>query len=330
MAPRVLVVFAVVPVFAAIFTRHTTGTHLDMQHVHARGAPRELGAEESPITDAYVSKYEVITKWPHKGDAFTQGLAFDEQGTLYESDGIQRRSAVRSINVPNGENIAVTRNSATDFGEGITVIGDKLVQLTWQNNVVHEYSLPSLTKTRSRKLACRGEPGGCKEGWGLAYEPSEGVLYMTDSTDKLFTLDPESLQSRGAARSIVDPRMGRAVYGVNELEWVEGELWGNVFPMYQGTASECIVRINATDASVIGWIDMRGLFGSQRVGVRQQPHNYVLNGIAYHKPSKRLYVTGKSWDHMYHVRVVPDEKVHQSAAHVASICSLGDASGLRG
>ena len=100
--------------------------------------------------------------------------------------------------------------------------------------------------------------------------------------------------------------------------------------MYQGTASECIVRINATDASVIGWIDMRGLLAKQRDAVRRNSHNYVLNGIAYHPHSGRLYVTGKQWDKMYQVRIVPEERSKQSAAHVNNICSLGPANGARG
>ena len=116
---------------------------------------------------------------------------------------------------------------------------------------------------------------------------------------------------------------------MNALEWVEGELWGNVFPMYQGEASECIVRINATDASVLGWIDMRGLLSRQREAVRRSSHNYVLNGIAYHSNSKRLYVTGKQWDHMYQVRIKPGEEGQQTPQFVESNCHLGPASGMR-
>ena len=97
--------------------------------------------------------------------------------------------------------------------------------------------------------------------------------------------------------------------------------------MYQGTASECVVRINATDASVIGWIDMRGLLAKQRAAVRASSHNYVLNGIAYHRDSRRLYVTGKQWDKMYQVRIVAGPPEQQTPNHVNEICSLGRTSG---
>jgi len=123
--------------------------------------------------------------------------------------------------------------------------------------------------------------------------------------------------------------MKRAVHGVNELEWVDGELWGNVFPMYQGEASECIVRLNASDASVLGWIDLRGLLAKQREAVRLSSHNYVLNGIAYHPNSKRLYVTGKQWDHMYQLRIKPASAESQTGKYVESACHLGRADGKR-
>ena len=140
---------------------------------------------------------------------------------------------------------------------------------------------------------------------------------------QLFFLDPKTLQSVKPPRQIYDPIMKRPIHGVNELEWVDGELWGNVFPMYQGEASECIVRINATDGQVKGWIDLRGLLGKQRNEVRMQSRNFVLNGIAYHPNSKRLYVTGKQWDHMYQIRVKPTEASQQTAAYVHGACSLG-------
>lgn len=348
-----------------------------------QGNRRRLGAEASPleaIRDAYVSTYEVVTKWPHDSNAFTQGLAFDHTGNLYESDGLYRESQVRHVDAVTGHSKARTSNPsnvrniphtisesrclslprddvcflrcdlplwtqrvlltsvivvcAQHFGEGIAIVGDRMLQLTWKEKAVHEFQLPSLTHLSQRTLPCAIASGKdrCHEGWGLAYgtiASGSHRLFLTDSTDRLFTLDPQSLQSTKAPMTIYDHRIGRPIHGVNELEWVDGELWGNIYPMYQGTASECVVRINATDASVLGWIDFRGLLERQRQTVRAQPHNYVLNGIAYHEPSARLYVTGKKWDQMYHVRVKPEERTHQSSAHVESICQLGARDGSR-
>jgi len=241
---------------------------------------------------------------------------------------------VRSVHVQSGSSETAhgqkrTPNVGNHFGEGIAIVGSRLLQLTWKEQVVNEFALPSLQLTKSHTLPCaRGEAGAppCREGWGLAYDGASR-LYLTDSTDKLYFLDPSTLQSVAPPRQIYDPRMKRPVHGVNELEWVEGELWGNVFPMYQGEASECIVRINATDATVIGWIDLRGLLAKQREAVRQQSHNYVLNGIAYHSDSKRLYITGKQWDHMYQLRIKPGTTDMQSAKYVEGACHLGRADG---
>jgi len=293
----------------------------------ASTAARSLGAEQSPLNDAYVSTYEVVTSFPHDGNAFTQGLIFDDAGNLYESDGLYRKSAVREVHVQTGSSHKKVDNQGTHFGEGIAIVGNRLLQLTWQDKVVNEYSLPELTLMATHKLPCAGEATPCREGWGLAYDGK--LLYLTDSTDKLFYLDPTSLQTVAPPRQIYDRRMGRPVHGVNELEMVDGELWGNIFPMYQGEASECIVRINATDASVIGWIDMRGLLAKQRDMVRRSSHNYVFNGIAYHGNSKRLYVTGKQWDHMYHVRVKPAQDDQQTPQFVEGGCHLGRADGKR-
>jgi len=193
------------------------------------------------------------------------------------------------------------------------------------------FSLPELNFLHTAAMPCATgkdtQPVTCREGWGLAYDGSR--LYYTDSTDKLFYLDPTTFKSVEKPRQIYDPVMKRPVHGVNELEWVDGELWGNVFPMYQGEASECLVRINATDATVIGWVDLRGLLGRQRDAVRSQSHNYVLNGVAYHGTSKRLYVTGKQWDHMYQIRVKPGTAEQQNGHFVDGACHLGRADGKR-
>lgn len=290
----------------------------------AYAVQRKLGLEASPLNSAYVSTYEIVQTFAHENDAFTQGLTFDDQGNLYESDGLYGRSGVRHVDVLSGKSKKFVANERAHFGEGLQVVGDRLLQLTWKEQVFNEYQLPSLTKVGTHKLPCAPT---CHEGWGLAYDPSKSALYMTDSTDKLFTLDPATLKPTKPAQQIYDKRLGRPINGVNELEFIDGELWGNIYPMYQGTASECLVRINATDASVIGWVDMRGLLAKQRQTVRANSHNYVLNGIAYHSQSGRLYVTGKQWDKMYQIRVTPAERALQTEAHIHQHCSLGRTSG---
>ena len=280
-----------------------------------RNSSRELGGEAAPKPETYVSGYEIIHTNPHDINAFTQGLAFGPDGTLYESDGLYRHSAVREVDIETGRSRRSFSNPSNIFGEGLVVHGNKLIQLSWKEHIIHELSLPDLKLIRSVHKVIGAE------GWGLA---SDGeTLYVTDSGHELFHVDPETYEVR-RRMPIVDPRLGGAagqrVHGVNELEWVEGELWGNVYPMYQHKASECVVRINATSGAVLGWIDLRGLLARQRLEVRRSAKKYVLNGIAYHAASRRLYVTGKKWDKMYQIRLVPTD---HDEDYVRSNCNLG-------
>ncbi len=283
-------------------------------------SPLAPGTLRSQRPTTYVSTFEIVSSFAHKPDAFTQGLVFDDDGHhLYESDGIFRRSQVRLVEERSGRSITAVPTPKGQFGEGLAIVGNQLLQLTWKAHVVHVYALPSLHFVATRPLPCAPR---CREGWGLAHD-GRGTLYLTDSTDKLFVLDAHTLRDSQPPMRIFDHRQGRAVYGVNELEWVEGELWGNVYPMYQGAASQCVVRINASTGSVIGWIDLRGLLDRQRPAVRRAPRNFVLNGLAYRRRSQQLYATGKNWDQMFELRILPGERMHQSATHVCRVCGLG-------
>jgi glutamine cyclotransferase len=152
---------------------------------------------------------------------------------------------------------------------------------------------------------------------GLAADGDK--LYTTDGSDQLYAL---ALSDRRllSKKTITDPKLAHkdgtpfSVHGVNELEMVGGELWGNLYPMYQGSHSECIARIDPATGEVKGWIDMHGLFDLQSARVKRNPGSYVLNGIAYHEPSGRLYVTGKQWDKMYQVRTKTAPEL--DAAHI--------------
>jgi len=207
----------------------------------------------------------------------------------------------------------------SNFGEGIAIVGDgksdsKLIQLTWKEHMMFEYKLPSLQLIRALY-----QPFG-REGWGLAYDGTK--LYATDSTDMLFHVEPDTYKVLKSMK-IIDKQLGtKAIHGVNELEWVNGELWGNVYPLYQGKHSECIVRIDPETGEVRGWIDMHGLFSKQSATVRRSPHNYVLNGIAYHKQTDRMYVTGKQWENMYQVSIVQAPEL-STPDHILKVCNLG-------
>ncbi len=279
----------------------------------------QLGPDAGPLTSTYVSTYEVLAEYPHDPESFTQGLAFDPSGRLYESDGLYRNSAVREVDVRTGRHTVRTANDRDHFAEGIEAVDGKLLQLTWQNKVLNEFSLPGLAHLRTVPMAVG------QEGWGLTSDGEK--LFLTDSTDALYHLDKRTYAEL-AKLSITDPKLRPShhykdtpIYGANELEMVRGELWANVYPMYQNAHSECVARINPSTGVVIGWVDLTGLFARQRSDVRQQPMNYVLNGIAYHNATNRLYVTGKKWDKMYHIAVKPAPEL--GAEHVRKACNLG-------
>jgi len=222
---------------------------------------------------------------------------------------------VRLVDAQSGHSLKKTTLPREAFGEGLVVHGDMLVQLCWKRHLIYEYSLPSLQLKRTVPFNIGAE------GWGLATDGTS--FYVTDSRAALFVVAPGSYKLIQQLE-IFDPKLSqpkKLIYGVNELEWVAGELWGNVYPMYQHKHSECIVRINATTGQVNGWIDMHGLIDKQSAAVRAAPHSYVLNGIAYHEQSGRLYLTGKKWDHMYQIRLRSQPQL--GPQHVHSVCNLG-------
>lgn len=194
------------------------------------GVPSEQSVPNDPASLGYVSKYEILATLPHDPKSFTQGLIFDDGGTLYESLGLYGYSGVKSIDMKTGGSLSYTPMSRSDFGEGVAIVdGNKLLQLTWKERKVLEYSLPTLQKIQEVPISIG------REGWGLASDGSK--LYLTDSTDTLFHVDAHTYKVTQQMK-IVDKRlggMGKVIQGVNELEWVNGELWGNVYPLYQAT-----------------------------------------------------------------------------------------------
>ena len=271
-----------------------------------------------PAALPYVSSYDVVATHPHDPSAFTQGLVFSSDGTLYESDGLFGKSAVRSVDVESGNSLIRTPNEHAMFGEGIDVVDDVLVQLTWKNNIINEFELPTLKLKRSLTVQIGAE------GWGLAVG-NGSALYVTDSTDALFHVQrhKESGEYEVTKKLRIADRAlgGKPIHGVNELEMVGGELWGNVYPMYQRKHSECLVRIDPLTGDVLGWVMLNGLLRRQRTEVRRDPMNHPLNGIAYHEPTQRLYVTGKKWDHMYQIRAKPAPDL--GTEDVLRRCGLG-------
>lgn len=229
---------------------------------------------------APVSKYELVRSYPHDRDAFTQGLVFHE-GFLYEGTGLNGKSGIRKVKLENGEVLQIQKLEDRYFGEGIAIVGDSLVQLTWQAGIGMVYDRRTFTRTRTFQYT--------GEGWGLAYDGTR--LIMSDGTPTLRFLDAKTFKETGRL-AVKDG--GQPVDDLNELEFVKGEILANVWQ------SDRIARISPRTGEVIGWIDLRGILSPQdAAGVD------VMNGIAYDAAGERLFVTGKLWPKLFEIRVRP-------------------------
>ena len=215
-----------------------------------------------------------MRRWPHDTMAYTQGLLVHD-GRLLESTGIEGRSDVREVDQHTGRVLRRTELAGNEFGEGIAVLGERLYQLTWKSGRGRVYDARTLALIDS--FSYEGE------GWGLA---SDGTsLYLSDGTSSIRVIDPATFR---VSRTIKVTEAGKPVYLLNELEWIRGELWANVYQ------TDFVARIDPASGRVIGWIDLAKLLSSEErgdVGAR----GGVANGIAYDSASDAVLVTGKYW-----------------------------------
>lgn len=223
--------------------------------------------------------YEVVHVWPHDRTAFTQGLTWYD-GALLESTG-RHPSTVRRVRLEDG---AVLDREVLDtayFGEGLTELGGRVLTLTWRNGKGFIWDADG--------LAPQGEFAYAGEGWGLTDDG--GRLILSDGTAALRFIDPVTFSETGRVPVTVQ---GRPVDQINELEWVEDEIFANVW------RTDLILRINPTDGRVTGVIDLRGLLPDRR---GMDPADDVLNGIAWDPQGRRLFVTGKNWPSLFEIRL---------------------------
>ena len=225
-----------------------------------------------------VFTFEVVNTFPHDPTAFTEGLEYRD-GFLYESTGLNGRSSLRKVELETGKVVQRFDLMPDYFGEGITVTGNKIIQLTYQTQLgfVYNRSDFQLEKTFSYK----------GEGWGLTSDSKQ--IYMSDGTSEIRIWDAQTLAEK--VRLTVhdgDNQISR----VNELELVEDEIFANIWQ------TERIARISPKDGKVLGWIDLYGLYPNRPPGAD------VLNGIAYDSVGKRLFVTGKNWPKLFEIKLV--------------------------
>lgn len=224
--------------------------------------------------------YRVVHTYPHDPSAFTQGLIFVD-GALYESTGLNGKSSLRMVDLTSGRVLQQEPVDSRYFAEGLTDWGSTLVQLTWESHVGLVYDRFSF-----RQLRTFSYPG---EGWGLTH--NRDALILSDGTAMLRFLDPVTFKQ---VRQVTVTEHGRPVDQLNELEWVRGEIYANVWH------TDRIARISPATGKVLGWIDLSGIL---RAGEQSTPEA-VLNGIAYDAVHDRLFVTGKLWPKLFEIKVV--------------------------
>ena len=225
--------------------------------------------------------FKVVQRLPHDATAFTQGLAYRD-GYFYEGTGLNGRASLRQVRMQTGEVVRKVGLAPQFFGEGVTLFGNEVLQLTWQSHLGFAYQLSDLHWLRSFSY-----PG---EGWGITTNGQQ--ILMSDGTPEIHVLDSSTFVEK---RHLKVHDGTAPVAQLNELEFVEGEIFANVWQ------TDRIARISPQTGEVTGWIDLTGLL---RPDQHTDP-DAVLNGIAYDPQGKRLFVTGKLWPAIFEIKVIP-------------------------
>lgn len=244
------------------------------------GGARQKSKSASPIIRAEHAEIEVVNIFDHQTNAYTQGLQFVD-GLMWEGTGEYGGSRLQYTELEAGKVTVVAKLPKNHFGEGITLLGDKIYYLTWQNKTMHIFD-----RTSFKKIGTKSYRG---EGWGLTTDGEK--LYMSDGTPDIRILDPTTLEQKGRIGVTCN---GESLPYLNELEWIEGKIWANVYTL------DVIVIINPENGVVEKIINLKNLLPQSEI----TPTTDVLNGIAYDKENKRIFVTGKNWSKMFEIRLL--------------------------
>lgn len=225
--------------------------------------------------------FKIINAYPHDPEAYTQGLEF-ENGVLYESTGQTGRSTLRKVDYRTGEITKKIDLAATSFGEGLTIVGDKIIQLTWRDERVgFVYNKNTFAKIGEFAY------GQSLEGWGLCYDGTR--LIKSDGSNRLYFLNKDTYAEEGFIEVYNDKG---PVDSLNELEYIDGKIYANVY------MQDIIVIIDPKTGAIEGEINLIGIYPDKA------DHDNELNGIAYDRQGDRLFVTGKLWSKLYHIELV--------------------------
>ena len=250
------------------------------QHTNAEATPPRVPySDATPLLAA-----RAVRRWAHDTLAYTQGLLVTGD-RLLESTGLEGHSELRAVDLASGRIVRRAALPDSEFGEGIAAVGGRVYQLTWTTGLGRVYDERTLAVVDSFRYE--------GEGWGLASDDS--LFYFSDGTSTLRVVDPRGFR---VVRRVRVTEAGKPVYMLNELEWVRGELWANVY------RTTLIARIDPVTGHVLGWIDLRGLLDDWQRD-RLADAGGVANGIAYDARGDRVLVTGKDWPFVFELDSIP-------------------------
>lgn len=234
-----------------------------------------------PSTRFY--SFDLVREYPHDPYAFTQGLLYGGNNTLFESTGLYDRSSVRQVDLQTGKVLVQHQMDGHMFGEGLTLLGDRLFQVTWlkKDGFIYDRHNFSNRESFTHKML---------DGWGLATDGK--VLFGSDGTSKLYQLDPKSLE---VTKTVTVKYQDSEIPYLNELEYINGEVWANVWQ------TDCIARVSHEDGLVVSWIFLHEL--RRQLSRSGNMDIDVLNGIAWDEEKQRLFVTGKLWPKLYEIKL---------------------------
>lgn len=243
-----------------------------------REAVAEVNSEAKP-QQAVLYDYRVVKEYPHSTTSYTQGLQYKD-GVMWEGTGQEGRSHLQRIDIHSGRVDVVASLPANEFGEGITHFRDRIYQLTWLSRLAHVYDS---TGKELKTIAYRGE------GWGITTDGDN--LYLSDGTSTIRRVDPETFDT---LESICVTFDGDPLDLINELEWVDGHIWANIY------LTDAIVEIDPKTGVVVGYIDLPDL----RNRLKDNPEAEACNGVAYDAATGHFYVTGKQWNRLFEIEII--------------------------
>lgn len=272
-----------VVIAAAVLVVAVCAGLLILASMRSNPAGRSNGAVENtpPVSDgrARQQSYEVINSYPHDSTSFTQGFLWRDGG-FYESTGLYGQSKLRRLEFPSGRILKETSLPPQLFGEGLALVDSRLIQLTWTAHRGLVYDVESFRLVQEFTYDT--------EGWGLTYDGKN--LILSDGTSDLFYFDPQTFRP---IKKLAVRMNGQPIRELNELEFIEGEIWANVWQ------TDLVLRIDPSTGQVTSFLNLKGILApSDRKG-----NEDVLNGIAYDAEQKRIFVTGKLWPRVFEIKV---------------------------